>query len=490
MAIFHKTFICLSCEKDSILIACLRQDFSKISLLSSATFPLKGDDETISDISKFISSYGGSKGNVYVTIPYEWVMIKFVEVPVPAGGGRDALANIVRFEIEKHIPFRIEEVLYNFQLVERNKITSKVVFASIQKERIDFIKGILERLSLKLQAIVPAPFAVLSSIELSETVAEKWWGLKKSDIWNNKQGINISVFINEDEVYFAVIKDASLIYLKSFTSSDPLNSILEGISSIPGNLSGEKINKIILSSNIASLSAFSAGLKEKIGAEVKVVNPVSKISNLIIDNESQKFAPLIGAFYTGTGQGSFKINLMPIGARGDRQRFGALFFTFFLFFTFVLIIGIFAGQLKNNKKVLTQLIERVKENKPLIKKIEDVSANIKTLEKRRTFLLNEKKDIVLLDILLELTNIIPIDAWITDFDYKEILEDNKDTSRKELIITGQANSSSSLIAIIEGSPFFEKVEFVGPVTKIAGKENFKIKALIVKEDRITNEKDN
>jgi hypothetical protein len=41
-------------------------------------------------------------------------------------------------------------------------------------------------------------------------------------------------------------------------------------------------------------------------------------------------------------------------------------------------------------------------------------------------------------------------------------------------------SSSALISILENSPYFEKVEFVGPVTKRLDKEGFKIKAVIVK----------
>jgi len=489
---FNKAFICIGFTDNAIMIACLRQDFSGISLLSSATFPLRDDDETISDISKFVSSYVGNSGKAYVTIPPEWSIIKLADLPLPAGGGKNTIANMMRFEIERHMPYRIEDISYDFQILDRGETASKVIFASVQRERIDFVNGILKRLSLKPQIIIPSPLAVLNSIELNEAATGSWRNFlgihKKADIWSAKNSISMSVFIDDNKVHAAVIKKGSLMYLRSFISSNPLNSLLDVISSMPEHLLGEKINKIILSGSIVSMSSLSAALKEKVGVEVRVVNPVSKVSNLKNDSEAQKIALLLGAFYARTGLGSFRINLLPMKAEGVGRKSGAWVFTLFLFSIFLLIIGSFAGQLRNDKKVLTQLSEKLKENEPVIKKIEEVSSSINALEIQRTFLSNESKNIVLLDVLLELSNIIPLDAWITEFDYKEILEDNKKTSRKELIISGQATSSSSLISILENSPFFEKVEFVGPVTKAVGKEKFKIKALIVREGRIHDKK--
>jgi len=480
---FNKAFICIGFDDNAIMIACLKQDFSGISLLSSANFPLRDDDETISEISRFVSSYVGNNGKAYVTIPPEWSIIKFTDLPLPAGGGKNAVANMMRFEIERHIPYRIEDIFYDFQILDRGETASKVIFASVQKERIDFVNGILERLSLKPQIIIPSSVAVLNSIELNEAATGRWRNFlgihKKADIWSIKNSISISVFIDDNKVYIAIIKKGSLMYLRSFTSSSPLDLLLDTFS-VQENLLGEKINKIILSGNIVSLPSFSAELKEKVGVEVRIVNPASKVSNLKNTGETQKIALLLGAFYAGAGLGSFRINLLQVKAKATDSKSGALVSLLFLCFIFLLIIGSFAGQLRNDKKVLTQLLEKLKENEPVIKKIEDISSSINALGIQKNFLFNENKNIILLDVLMELSNIIPLDAWITEFDYKEILEDNKKTLRKELIITGQATSSSSLISILENSPFFEKVEFIGPVTKAASKENFKIKALIVK----------
>jgi general secretion pathway protein L len=81
------------------------------------------------------------------------------------------------------------------------------------------------------------------------------------------------------------------------------------------------------------------------------------------------------------------------------------------------------------------------------------------------------------EILRELAQILPATVWIWNLKY----------TGKEIEISGFADSASDLIPLLDRSPFFEKVEFMAPVTKerlrtVAGanpvdkeKERFKIK---------------
>jgi len=78
-----------------------------------------------------------------------------------------------------------------------------------------------------------------------------------------------------------------------------------------------------------------------------------------------------------------------------------------------------------------------------------------------------------IEILKELTQILPDSVWIWNLRY----------SGKEVEISGFADSASDLIPLLDKSPLFEKVEFLAPVTKErerrAGedkeRERFKIK---------------
>ena len=49
-----------------------------------------------------------------------------------------------------------------------------------------------------------------------------------------------------------------------------------------------------------------------------------------------------------------------------------------------------------------------------------------------------------------------------------------DLSETELQIQGQSAASSSLIRIIESSPWFENVRFASPVVQIAGTDNDRV----------------
>jgi hypothetical protein len=61
-----------------------------------------------------------------------------------------------------------------------------------------------------------------------------------------------------------------------------------------------------------------------------------------------------------------------------------------------------------------------------------------------------------------------------------VKEGQKDKDGGELIVQGFADSSSILLPLLEDSPYFEKVEFVGPIKKAKDKEQFKLSAKIVR----------
>jgi Tfp pilus assembly protein PilN len=71
-----------------------------------------------------------------------------------------------------------------------------------------------------------------------------------------------------------------------------------------------------------------------------------------------------------------------------------------------------------------------------------------------------------LPVMRELTELLPNDAWLTllSLDVKGIE------------LTGQANAASALIPLLENSPRFERVEFASPVTRGRDREQFRIQA--------------
>ena len=71
-----------------------------------------------------------------------------------------------------------------------------------------------------------------------------------------------------------------------------------------------------------------------------------------------------------------------------------------------------------------------------------------------------------IELLKELTLVIPNSAWLTDTQLKD----------HKLNIGGYSDSALELIGVLEESPWFANVEFRGTITKRAGKERFKLDA--------------
>ena len=497
--LFYSSFIGIEIRDDTIVVSCLKNDFSGINLLSSGVFPLKDDDQTIADISKFISQYISHAVNVFVSIPYKWSIVKFIEIPSPKGKGKDAIMHMMRFEIERHIPYQVDEVFYDFQILEKREADYRVVFASVHKEKIDYVRGFLEKLSLKPQIITLSPFSVLNAIGFSEISAGGWQGLlgitKKPDVCGHKNEACIVLFVDKNNACFAVQRNGIYSYLKSFpiNTNNPLDEIVDNISSELGALhtevSGGKINKVILSGEDVSLAEISIAIEEKFGLMVQTADPLKKFLKDKKNTGIYEILASVGGCYAGFGIGDLRINLLPHKSDIATRKTGPKIAKAAAFLILLLIIGIFAGELVNDKRLLKTVEAKIKENEPEIMAVEKISADMNFIEQKRNFLRGKIEKDILLDTLAELTNIMPVESWLTDFDYKEVFDEKSGSSKRELIITGQASSSSALISILENSPFFEKVEFVGSVTAIGNKEGFKIKAVIVMPEKSSDASD-
>ena len=71
-----------------------------------------------------------------------------------------------------------------------------------------------------------------------------------------------------------------------------------------------------------------------------------------------------------------------------------------------------------------------------------------------------------LPVLKDLTELVPVDAWLHSVSM----------DRQGIELTGQATAASSLVPLLEGSPWLERVEFTAPVTRAQAKEQFRIRA--------------
>ncbi len=73
---------------------------------------------------------------------------------------------------------------------------------------------------------------------------------------------------------------------------------------------------------------------------------------------------------------------------------------------------------------------------------------------------------MVLDLLLELTRVLPADAWLESFFF----------TQNRVRVQGRATSATAIIEAMEKSPFFKEVGFESPVTRVSNMDAFQVRA--------------
>jgi hypothetical protein len=84
-----------------------------------------------------------------------------------------------------------------------------------------------------------------------------------------------------------------------------------------------------------------------------------------------------------------------------------------------------------------------------------------------------------LELLRELTEIVPGDMWLTRFSYTE------QKGKREVDLSGFANAASEIIPILEKSKYFEDVKFKSSIVRDRSteKEKFNVTAAVTREQK-------
>ncbi len=482
------TYMGIEFKEDAVVFSYVRNGFWGITLLSSSIFPLTSGETVSDDIREYIGKHGINVSKVFVSIPVRWAIIKFIDVPSMKGKGKGALANLMKFEIERHVPFEMEDIAYDFLIMNEKNMRYSVVFAAVQKEKIDFVKDYLGKLAIQPHAVTISAFAALNSIELSGASTGGWKDVvgivRKSNVLGKKGETNISICFNKTSADVAVITDGLCSHLRSFifNPSQPLDvfciELSQYLSEVQSSLAPEHFDKMLISGEASSAEGLKDELSEKLKADTVAIKQVEKFSGSLKGAKINGLSPSLGACFAGLGIGTYRINLLPHKTDYGIVKIAPRATKLFLVLILILIAAIFTTEAVKQKKFLAAMDETLKANEPDIQAIEKLSSDTAVLRQQSNFLRDIDESEIALEILAELAGTVPKDVWITNLTYKAVELTDKKKAAGELILNGLADSSSPLILILEDSPYFEKVEFVGPINKTRDKEQFKLSAKI------------
>jgi type IV pilus assembly protein PilM len=118
-------------------------------------------------LSKLFKEHRIKGGEVLLSISGQSVFMRFVKLP-PVDPAQ--VEQVVKFEAQQNVPFPIEEVTWDYQMMPNRSSGSEAeaVIVAIKKEVIEAEVEAIERVGVKIKRVDVAPFALLNAFRYSE----------------------------------------------------------------------------------------------------------------------------------------------------------------------------------------------------------------------------------------------------------------------------------------------------------------------------------
>jgi Tfp pilus assembly protein PilN len=469
MAIFQSS-LGIDLRRDRIIFSSLRKSFNQVWLNTSQVFLLSGEKpkeeretEVINMIQGFISAQGLSKDNVTLALPRERALVKVVELPSAA---KENLRKVLEYELGKYIPFSPEEALFDFQILEERENILRIMLVIMRKEDVNEHLDLFKRVGISPLAVEisstgainlfyydqhPSQEGSLALVDIEKQSFEFYFfekGIFKEDFHGS--------FIQEEERAQELTDAYRLAVMKGLGPKDEKQSLF---------VFGEEAHETLVEK-----------LRPGVPGDIQLAQSFRRVQ---ISNGLQNLRanyPSIGLALRGLTKTRWNINLLPLNLRKKVTRIGLYLALSLSAVAVVLALTWTIHPLLQEREELQRVLAQVKEKKPRVDAIEAVQKNKDLLEKEvQEFETLKREETSKLAILRELSDALPSSVWIWNVKLRS----------KDIEINGFASSASDLIAILDKSPLFEKVEFSSPVTKErrpagdpAEKERFRISAKI------------
>lgn len=373
-------------------------------------------------------------------------VVKVLELPRAEGGN---LGEMVRFELDRHVPFPAEDVAYDWRLNPSGTDGPlHVLVGACESRRVAQVLRLVHETRRR-----PATLSIAS---------HELWGLLprkmeiKRTVWAHRHdGRTDLVFLSRAGVRLSRTVPAE-------SARDLVHEIQQ---SLP-LLQWPQCEAVWISGDDDDLFLAAPALAE-LGTAASEP-PYSAGARLLVDSlpEEQHGAALL-ALAVAVSARRPRIDLLPVGLRPRRASPSQLVTVAMLAMTALLGLGALGTQVWQRERYLARLSQEIRQLDPEVKAVERLAAEVAQKNRLVTALQSvQARGLRPLPFMRDLTGLVPQDSWIQGV--------TMDPQGVEII--GQAGTASTLIPALEASPWLERVEFTSPVTKGQGKEQFRLRA--------------
>ena len=277
-------------------------------------------------IKKALSVLSVKRRELAISVSGQNVVLRYVNIPIM---NQEEIAKSMGFELERHIPFKRDEVNFDFTILKKNKNTGKmlVLIAAAKKILVEDKVNLCRELGYHLSFIDVCPLAIANYFEFVNDVKDKVYGIINlgaavSSVDIIEDGLLVlsrDIFIGGNdftkkisEVLNNNFKEAEEIKLNSLD-----NNLMQSLEPIFNNLSRELkvsfnfyetqenrlIDKVLITGGSTQLKGMIESLKHYLGYNIELITFKSDKIKLGASLDSSKFKEDFNFFTLALGMG-------------------------------------------------------------------------------------------------------------------------------------------------------------------------------------------
>mgnify|MGYP000106106568 CR=1 FL=1 len=375
-------------------------------------------------------------------LPRAAVTVKPLELPGVAGDLRE----MVRFELERHLPFPADDAPFDvLPLPSTEPGVRRVLVVAAERRVLDRALRSAEEVRVRPRSLTVAVHDLLTLARLP------------------RRGFAVWAHRVDESVELLFLAAGALVLSRALPTADPATAAAEIRRTLPV-LRWRRLDAVWVSGD-----AWPEGVRALLELGAPVARPpyAARARRLLeqLDEPARGAREL--ALAVAVGRGERPLDLLPPGLRPRRLSRAQLVTGGLGALTAVLAAAALLAPGWRDSRHLAALDRQLAALEPEVRAVEQV---VRELERQRRLLAAietaQATSLRPLPVLREMTELLPADAWLTTLTL----------DAKGVELTGQAAAAAALIPLLENSPRFERVEFASPVTRGRDREQFRIRA--------------
>ena len=438
--------ICISIEKDGISFLYGTKVPWKTKIESFKKFPRDKDkplspEYLASVAAKYIDATKSTKAKAVLCIPKSWAIVKAVEFPIAV---KENLSDVISYELDRLTPLAPDNAYYDFKVIAEDAEKISILLAVVRKDEIDSYLDALRGKNIKIATVG------ISTLAMKTLLKTTYKDVNTVFVSLSESGYEGGVVVNGLTV-------RSLSGEVESPDAPDIDSIIKETYPLMGTLADSGYpGKIVINAAENHYRTFQQKLPN-----ISLFNLDKDVKfDLPKGNKDLSYAALSGMIESITADEN-GIDLL--SEKGRKRRKTPLLLTVILS-VLVFSIGLFyfIAPVVIGQKTVEQVDREITALKPEMKTVESLKKEEDTLSAEIATINNFKKQgVSSLNILKEMTSILPAKTWVTHLRIAD----------PAVEFDGFASSAAEIIAKLENSKYFQKVEFASPTFRDSKRNN-------------------